>query len=76
MTIQATITTLILTLSLFSGSTALANDESTAVHLVDAVPVQLEAQPPVFARTALVLPIETISRADCRKSSLGIREYS
>ncbi len=62
MTIQVTITTLILTLSLFSGSTAWANDESTAVDLADAFPVQLEAHPPVFARTALVLPIETISR--------------
>ena len=48
MTIQATFTTLTLTVSLISGSWTLASDEPTAEQLADAVPVQLEAQPLVL----------------------------
>ncbi len=76
MTIQATFTTLTLTVSLVSGSWTLASDEPTTVDLADAVPVQLEAQPLVLPGTDPLLPIETVARADCRGSSLGIRKYS
>ena len=62
MTIQATITTLTLTVSLISGSWTLANDEPAAGHPVDAVPVQLEAQPLVFPGTGPTLAIEAVAR--------------
>ncbi len=77
MTIQATITTLTLTLSLISGSWTLANDESAVGHLADAVPVQLEAQAPVFPGAAPLLTIETIGRriaADPHWGSESIRQ--
>ena len=45
MTIQATFTTLTLSVSLISGSWTLANAESTAGELADAVPVQADAVP-------------------------------
>ena len=47
MKIQATFTTLILTVSLISGSWTLASAESTAGNLADAVPVPLEEAAPI-----------------------------
>ena len=67
MTIQATFTTLTLSVSLISGSWTLANAESTAGELADAVPVQADAVPvqleeaaPLFAEPPL--PLERIAR--------------
>ena len=60
MTIQATITTLTLSVSIISGSWTLASAESTAGDLTDAVPVQFEKAVPLFAEPTL--PIGTIVR--------------
>ena len=46
------------------------------MHVAGAVSVQLEAQPLALGAGRSVLPIETISKADCRESSLGIQRSS
>ncbi len=77
MTIQATITTLTLGISLISSSWTLAADEPAAGHPVDAVPLQLEAQPLVFPGARPTLPIQTVARrivADPLQGFEGIRQ--
>ena len=62
MTIQATFTTLTLSVSLISGSWTLASAESTAGDLANAVPVQFEEATPLFLGAEPPLPIETVAR--------------
>ena len=75
MTIQATFTTLTLSVSLISGSWTLANDESTAGALADAVPVQFEEATPLFPGAEPLLPIGTIARRIAADPLLGAQKH-